>query len=366
MFRLLLKLLGAQQRRHHKAIIDGKRHQLRRLFTIFTLIIVLHTLAMVVFEDMTWWQGVWLTLTSASTTGYGDISASTVYGQLATIILIYAVGISLLAQIASEYIEYRIELREQKLKGLWGWKDMQDHIVIINSPKYGAERYLKRLIEQINKEPILAELPIVLLSPDFPEGLPEPLTRIGLVHVTGNSEVNEDIKKTGIEKARYVLLLASDTESLSTDSINFDVITRVREMNSLAQMIVECNEDYNRVRFANTGANSVVRPVRAYPEIVVRAMAMPGSEQVLENMFTHEGDHTYRYNIKLQQMEWRDIVCKLMQAGFGTAMAYVKEGGKVDTNPKSSTIISCEALLVVVNDDEIASLEQIQHCLAGS
>ncbi len=365
MLRQFLRLLRIQRNNATRYRIEGKREHLRRLFILFGAVIVLHTSAMVLFEDMTWWQGIWLTMTSASTTGYGDISAATVYGQIATIVLIYAFGITLLAQIASEYIEYRIELRERKLKGLWGWKDMQDHIVIVNSPKVGAERYLKNLLQDIREEPQLKEHPVVLLTPDFYDGLPESLVKLGLVHFSGHAEVSEDLIQTGIENAAYILVLASDTHNLTTDSVNYDVISRIREINPNSYLLAECVEDANRSRLAGIGANSVVRPVRAYPEIVVRAMSMPGSERVLENLFTHSDDHTHRFDIQLSQVEWRDVVCKLMQQGYGTAMAYIDLDGKVDTNPKAQTKIDCSALLVLVNHDEIPTIEQVKACLTS-
>lgn len=53
----------------------------KRLFQLSALlfgIILLHTLGMVIFEkDIGWWDGFWLSWTTATTVGYGDLSAST-------------------------------------------------------------------------------------------------------------------------------------------------------------------------------------------------------------------------------------------------------------------------------------------------
>ncbi|WP_227803863.1 potassium channel family protein [Marinomonas profundi] len=107
---------------------------LRKRFILLAGIIALHSVAMIFFEDLDWWQAFWLTMTSASTTGYGDISAGTFWGQFSTIVLIYGMGITLLAQIASDYIEIRLTRKEMRIKGRIKWDDMQNHILIINTP----------------------------------------------------------------------------------------------------------------------------------------------------------------------------------------------------------------------------------------
>ena len=44
----------------------------------------------------------------------------------------------------------------------------------------------------------------------------------------------------------------------------------------------------NRDRFKALGVRTIIRPVRTYPEIMVRAVVAPGSEKVLEDMFNYE------------------------------------------------------------------------------
>jgi voltage-gated potassium channel len=347
------------------SLIRTRKRQIWRLFFFFVTVIVLHTVAMVIFEGMDWWQGVWLTMTSASTTGYGDISAATPAGQIATIVLIYFFGISLLAQIASEFIEYRIEQRERKIKGQWEWSEMQNHIVIVNAPVRDSERYLKRLVGQINIVPELKALNVVLLSSDFSDGLPSSLIDMGLVHYTGVAESNTDLLATGIDKAKYVLTLVKDVESSLSDSYNFDVVSRIRDLNDDCQIICECIEDDNRIRIKKAGANSVIRPVRAYPEIMVRALSMPGTETLLEDMFTHEGAHTQRYDVELQGIEWRQVASHLMDEGAGTALGYVDINEKVITNPRFDSEVHCLAILVLVRDDQIPTLSDIEISLAN-
>ncbi len=98
-------------------------------------------------------------------------------------------------------------------------------------------------------------------------------------------------------------------------------------------MVAECVDDDNRKRFTRLAADTVIRPVRAYPELVVRSMVAPGTEQVMEDMFTYHGAHQNRYQVSLKGVLWKDVVCAIMQAGLGTALACVKPSGNLFTAP---------------------------------
>ena len=117
---------------------DRKRN-IFRLFVLLLILMIAHVTAMLLFEDFTLRQAIWLTLTTLTTVGYGDYSAQSPWGQAATVVFLYLVGIFLLAQIAGEWIDYRIDRKDRMQKGMWRWK-MNDHIVIINTPDSDGER----------------------------------------------------------------------------------------------------------------------------------------------------------------------------------------------------------------------------------
>ena len=111
-------------------------------------LIFTHAGAMVLFEGLSLPDAVWLSVTTITTVGYGDFSASTFMGRVSTVVLLYFGGIFLLAQLASDYVDYRIARRERITEGKWDW-NMHNHILILNSPVYNAETYFRRIVSQI-------------------------------------------------------------------------------------------------------------------------------------------------------------------------------------------------------------------------
>ncbi|WP_148863606.1 potassium channel family protein [Marinobacter fonticola] len=323
-----------------------------------------HVVAMIVFEDLGLGDAIWLTLTTLTTVGYGDFSASTVPGRIATTFLLYFAGITLLAQLASDYIDYRLKQKEYMIKGLWRWR-MKDHVLIINSPLNNPAVYFQRLVSQFRATKAFAETPILVLTDAFPEGLPSHLREMGVVHYHGESTDRNAIEAVTPEHARAIIVLARDEHSRISDSVTLDVLLRISNRcgDKLPYTVTECVDEDNRQRTEAAGANATLRPIRAYPEILVRSLVAPGAEKILENLFTHHDDHAMRFNVEVTDALWSDTACKLIKAGHGTLMAYVTDSGRVECHPAPDHRFNASALILMVREEAIPTEQDLRHCL---
>ena len=327
---------------------NDRRQRIIDLFIFLVAAVIAHTFAMMVFEDMVVWDAFWLTMTTISTVGYGNASASTPSGQIATIVIMYIFGIFVLAQIVGEWIDSRMDRRERMRKGLWRW-NMQDHIVILNAPERDGERYLAILVEQIRATPSLTDYPIQVFSPNFPEGLPPSIASEGVVLRAGSPEGRESLEIVDVAKASFIVVMALDTRDFRSDSIALDILDQLKHHALKGYVIVECVQDENRGRLKQHGADAVIRPVRAYPELMVRAMAAPGTEVILENLFHHEGVRPERFEVPIPRQSWKDLAARVIQAGFGTPMGYVDAQGQIVTNPAGELAVEGQGLFLMVS-----------------
>ena len=240
---------------------------------------------------------------------------------------------------------------------------MHNHILILNTPVKDATRYLTRLVAQLNDSPEFRDVPIQILSEGFAQGLPEALRSAGVVYHQGLAEREDALKAVNAQSARYILILAEDETEPRSDSLTLDALEHLKNLRVEAYIVAECVQDENRGRFFRMGANSVLRPVRSYPEMLVRSIAAPGTEKILENLFTHDDDHPRRYDIPLQDVCWSEIVCKLMNRNFGTALGFIDRDGTVFTNPDAGQVITAKALIVLVNYQRLPKREEVCECL---
>ena len=113
----------------------------------------------------------------------------------------------------------------------------------------------------------------------------------------------------------------------------------------MTKIVAECVDDDNRQRLENAGATLVMRPVRAYPEMIIGGLLNPGSTIILENLFTAEGERIVRSE-KLLNGVWSDIVSDYLDSDSGTPIAYRDANtGEIVTAPSGATNITADAIL---------------------
>lgn len=333
------------------------------LLLMLLLLISVNSLAMMYFEKMSFGNSLWMSLVTVTTVGFGDFYPASLGGRIVTVVCLFLFAISVLTSLISEVIEWRFVITDKKRKGFWAWKKMNGQIQIINSPNNDTERYLSRLLAEIAATDKLKDIPVHLLSRKYPEGLPQVLTEMKLIHTTGAAEDFETLKKANVNMAKHILILAQDTSDTLSDSITFDVLSQIRSLDSKADIVVEAVADQNQQRFLDAGADVVIRPIRAYPELVVRAMVHPGTERVIEDLLRSNGDSLYREDIAFTTKSWIDIVMSALTIGCGTPIGYVHQG-KINLQPDADEVCSGDGLILISKQSIIARTDALKEKLA--
>jgi len=364
---MLLRRIHARRWRIQKSLAGlypdiGKSLTITSVYLVIML--ALHTVAMVTFENLSVWDAVWLTLTTVTTVGYGDISASTFEGRLSTIAILFAGSIFVVAKAAGDYFDYRAVSRQKMLKGEWRWY-MRDFIAILNTPSNHGEQYLGRLVNQFRESRDYVDAPIQILTSAFPDGLPKTIRQYeNVAHYSGRADLVENMRAINITDARIIIVLAKEQGDRASDGRSFDIIHRLRELKVAGKILAECVDDANRQRLLGAGAEIVIRPIRAYPEMIVRAFVAPGSEQIIENLFSSAGDEYLRFEIDIENRSWSDIVCALAVNDLGTAIGYVsKTDNSVQCNPPARQEVSASALFIVAREEDLPKRNMIEQAL---
>ncbi len=95
----------------------------------------------------------------------------------------------------------------------------------------------------------------------------------------------------------------------------------------------------------------------------MRALAAPGAEAILEDLFTSRGDECWRYDVRVAGWRWADLAATLIGHDIGVPVAYRSAGdGEIRINPRPDTPVGAGKLYVLVRagnarpDAEIADL----------
>ncbi len=356
------------RRRHGKMLAVAQRQMrvsLAKTVAYLSVIFTAHILAMYVFEGINLPDALWLTLTTVTTVGYGDLAAASLPGRAATVILLYMGGIFVLAKVAGDYFDYRTDIRLRKIRGEWDWK-MRGHILIINTPGHDGEQYFSRLIRQFRESEQYRNHCIQILTTGFPDGLPDRLTRLAdVVHYHGRSDDPESLEAVNADQADVIVVLAKDEYDRGSDSKTFDIMHRLSEKGVQGTVLAECVDDRNRQRIIKAGADIVTRPMRAYPEMIVRGFVAPGSEQIIENMFTSASDEYVRFDLEISNMSWKEVVCCMINNDLGTAVAYVDADDSLHCNPPANDLVNASALILMVRENNKPDQAKVARALQG-
>lgn len=312
---------------------DSYFYKFVRSLLLFSFSIFLFTLVIHFSEDLNFGDSIWLAMTSASTTGYGDLYAKTDIGRIATFFFIYLVGIALLGKMVGDYINHVGEKRESIKMGNTDYKDLKNHIVIVNVPDINTNQYLKVMKKQIENSTNLKDRDVVILSHKFSGvGLPSDLD--GWKYIDGSGLKKNDLVKTGITSADYVFIFGEFVES---DSDTIMTLLNIKNIGTNARIISEYTDDEGKELLLSNNCHNVIRQVRAYPELIVRTADVPGSEEIFENLFDFNGQSISIVKND-NQRTWKDICLEYLESEKGIPLGYAGNDC-VELNPKSATSI---------------------------
>lgn len=344
----------------HKSSLDySPLYQVKQFAVILGFMLLLHVFCMHWLEGMSWIDSIWLTLTTATTVGFGDHAPRTTEGRIATIVLIYMGGILMAARIGVLYFDYLLERRMKILQGKWSWK-MKGHIVFLNAPAEGADEYFKLAASDLRaSECEHSSMSIVIHSDQYGSGLPEEVRKLEVAHVHAETVTKESLKRANIEDAAIIVILAKRQRDDASDSVTFDLVHRLRAMGVKARIVAEVVRPENKKRLREAGADNIIRPVRSYPELVVRSIIAPGSEQVIEELISHHGATSVRYDVAVNAA-WNDVQKLFRDHDLGVLIGYVDAEGVQHLSPSSNTAGEMHGLIAVVRNGQSKSSEHIR------
>ena len=111
--------------------------------------------------------------------------------------------------------------------------------------------------------------------------------------------------------------------------------------------IAECVDDNNRQRVETAGSILVLRPERAYPEMIIGGLLNPGFTTILGNFFTGERERIAT-EVNGKRGLWVDIVSEHTRTNLGAPIAYRDaDTGKIVTAPPGDANITADAIFLL-------------------
>lgn len=313
--------------------------KLGTLLLIFGGLLAFGTTGYYFLEGLTLMDALYLTVTTISTVGYGDITPKTIAGRAFTLVLIIGgVGSSffVLTQLFQAIVE-------GELKNIFGRRGMQNkidnltgHIIVC-----GAGRVGDVVIERLRQE----KQPFVVL--DRQESICKTLADNGILTIHGDATIDAVMLSAGVKRAKGVIA------ALPHDAENVYITLTARSLNSEQDFSIVARADRPEAvdKLKRAGATTVVSPETMGGRQMATAMTKPAIIDLMDNVFYNQELHLDIAEVKVQAdsglVGTSLAVCGIKEE-YDSLIVGIQREGKLITDISPVEMVQAGDVLIVI------------------
>ncbi len=234
---------------------------------ILGIVFSLGSLGYFFIEDISLFDGLYMTFITISTIGFTEVTELSAMGRFFTM-GIFVLGIGIISYIASQTTQLLFESELFRRKAMQQQIDsLESHYIIAGYGRIG-----KRIAKVLNE----ANIPTVIIEQD--EDIVKDLREQHLLYIEGDAQDEDILKEAGIEKAKGLV------GTLSRDQDNIFVTLTARDLNTELFILTRTNEHKNRRKIIRAGANKVISPYEIGADRMASAILRPNVDQFLDDI----------------------------------------------------------------------------------
>ena len=254
-------------------------------------------------------EGLWWTMTTVVTVGYGDISPTTVSGKIFAMFL-YVIGIGLMTIVIGKIVEglgYRKRLKEEGKLQI----TEKDHIILVNWSKR-AEIALGELLQTFTN------IHIVIIDETLAKN---PYLHERVDFVSGDPTVEGTLLRANLLEAKSIMVFAQDgaKKTSEADGVTLLIASVLEEVGKKYTQniytICEVLDSKHIIAFKHAHVEEFITPNDTAARLAARSMLFNGSSEVIRQLTSHVGYDLYHIEKKDKWATYRDASQDLSSKG---------------------------------------------------
>ena len=295
-------------------------------------------------------DALYMTVTTLTTVGYGEVHEMTGMGRIFTILLIF-IGVAFFLYVAGAIVQFMVEGRIRTILGRRRLDKkidrLKNHYIICGYGRIG-----KILCKMLLRKPI----DLVVIEKD-PELTPV-MDANKILYISGDATDEKNLLGAGIQHAKGLIA------ALATDTENVFLVLTARQLNPGLFIMACANRDESKSKLLAAGANRVESPYDIGATSMAQRIIRPTVTNFLDFALAHK-----RKDIQMEEIPVNpsSVLVNVMLKDSGIRqrfnliiIAIKKPDGNMLFNPSFETVVeSGDTVIAVGQEENLQKLEKI-------
>jgi voltage-gated potassium channel len=314
--------------------------RISKVLLLVLFVVFLGVAGFMLIEGLSLIEAFYLTASTLTTVGYGDLVPVTEDGRIfASFLMIFGVGIVLYASwnIIGLLVEEEISdilgmVRMQK-----NIKAMKGHVVVCGFGAVG-----RRAVEVLRNGGV-RDIVVVEKDPD----VAEEVARMGIPVIKGDATLESVLMEANVENALGFLAALND------DAENLMASMTAKDLNEGINIIARAKTDHCRKKLERIGVNRVVSPELTGGTKMARAILHPGVADFMHMLIEDTGIEIGIEEVRVMEgdkLAGKTIGESAIRSKTGVSVMGIKKDEKLKIHPRSDTKIEPGDVLILLGE----------------
>jgi voltage-gated potassium channel len=326
-----------------------------RIFVLLGAILLYGTTGFVYFElpenpDLKWSDGLWYTVVTMTTVGYGDFFPKTLGGRFLVGWPIMVFGIGLLGYALSVIAATLITSKSKEVKGMSSF-ELKNHLIIFN---FSVLAKVERFLDELSLDSAFPKSTPIVFVDEFLDELPRELQKRGIHYVRGNPVRDETLSRAAIDHAHHAVILCRNPRDSASDNLNVAIALAIEGRNRKTNTVVECVDPASEELLRKAGCDRIVCTSRFDASFLSQELLNPGIQEVIDDLLSAR-DGQQVYFIELSRDATFEECTKICREKRHLALGVSSSSG-IRINISEPTVVRKGDCLITIGSSRLPSL----------
>jgi voltage-gated potassium channel len=303
------------------------------------------------FFDFSFIDGLYMTIITITTVGFGEVNPLSPEGKLFTIFLILT-SISIygyMVTVVSEFLSNSNLMEELKInKMLKKISGLEGHTIVCGYGRNGKQAVAK--LKNFKKACVVIEK-----SPDLLKEIEEE----GLLYVEGDATNDDSLLEAGVKNAENLIT------ALPSDSDNLYVVLSSRQLSSKLNIVSRANNESAQRKLKIAGAHNVIMPDKLGGDYMASLVVTPDLVEFVNRISLDGESYANLEEISVEDLPKKYLMKSIRELDLRkitgcSVIGFITRDGDYIINPSSDIILEPKSNLILLGrPDQIAKIRNV-------